>query len=86
MNENKKEPSGKKTGASFEEALAELQKAVEQLEGGKLPLAESLAVYEKAIALSSRCTALLEEAEQKIMRLSDDGGEVPFDLADGEGN
>ena len=43
MNEKKKEPTGKETGgASFEEALAELQKAVEQLEGGKLPLSESL--------------------------------------------
>ena len=87
MNEKKKEPIGKGIGgASFEEALAELQKAVEQLEGGKLPLSESLSVYEKAIALSSRCTALLEEAEQKIMRLTDDDCEVPFDLADGEEN
>ena len=85
MNEKKKE-TGKATGAaSFEEALAELQKLVEQLEGGKLPLAESLAVYEKAIALSLQCTAMLEDAEQKIMRLTDDG-EVPFDLADGEGD
>jgi len=73
----------KKKEATFEEALSELGKLVEQLEGGKLPLAESLEVYEKAIALSSRCTKLLEDAEQKIKRLSGDD-EVPFDLADGE--
>ena len=72
-----------KNGATFEEALSELGKLVERLEGGKLPLAESLSVYEKAIALSTRCTALLEEAEQKIRLLSGDD-EVPFDLADGE--
>lgn len=71
--------------ATFEEALAELGKLVEQLEGGKLPLAESLSVYERAIALSSRCTKLLEDAEQKIKLLSGDD-EVPFDLADGEEN
>ena len=75
----------KKKEATFEEALSELGKLVEQLEGGKLPLAESLEVYEKAIALSSRCTKLLEDAEQKIKRLSGDD-EVPFDLADGEEN
>ena len=73
----------KKKEATFEEALSELGKLVEQLEGGKLPLAESLEVYEKAIALSSRCTKLLQDAEQKIKRLSGDD-EVPFDLADGE--
>ena len=71
--------------ATFEEALAELGKLVEQLEGGKLPLAESLSVYERAIALSSRCTKLLEDAEQKIKLISGDD-EVPFDLADGEEN
>lgn len=78
---NKKNDTG---AASFEEALAELQKAVEQLESGKLPLSESLSVYERAIALSSRCTAMLEEAEQKITLLSGGDDEVPFDLAPGE--
>lgn len=73
----------KKTPATFEEALAELQKLVGELEGGKLPLADSLAVYEKAIALSSSCTKMLEDAERKISLLSGDA-EVPFDL--GEGN
>lgn len=73
-----------KTGATFEEALSELNKLVEQLEGGKLPLAESLAVYENAIALSSRCTKMLEDAEQKITKLSGGDDEVPFDLAESE--
>lgn len=78
------EPKTKKeTPASFEEALAELQKLVGELEGGNLPLSESLAVYERAIALSSQCTKMLEEAERKITLLSG-GDEVPFDLAAGE--
>ena len=76
--------SEQKKNATFEEALAELQKLVGELEGGKLPLAESLAVYERAIALSTRCTKMLEEAEQKITLLSGGDDEVPFDLADGE--
>lgn len=73
----------KKTPATFEEALAELQKLVGELEGGKLPLAEALTVYERAIALSSSCTKMLEDAERKITLLSGES-EVPFDL--GEGN
>ena len=67
--------------ATFEEALAELQKLVGELEGGKLPLSESLSVYERAIALSTRCTKLLEEAEQKITLLAGGDDEVPFDLS-----
>ena len=67
--------------ATFEEALAELQKLVGELEGGKLPLSESLSVYERAIALSTRCTKLLEEAEQKVTLLAGGDDEVPFDLA-----
>ena len=73
--------SEQKKNATFEEALAELQKLVEQLENGKLPLSETLSVYERAIALSSQCTKMLEEAEQKITLLSGGGDEVPFDLS-----
>ena len=73
--------SEQKKNATFEEALAELQKLVEQLENGKLPLSETLSVYERAIALSSQCTKMLEEAEQKITLLSGGDDEVPFDLS-----
>ena len=76
------EPKNRKNApATFEEALAELQKLVGELEGGKLPLAESLAVYERAIALSSACTKMLEDAERKITLLSGES-EVPFDLGE----
>ena len=71
---------------SFEDALERLGKLVEQLESGKLTLSESLAVYEKAIGLSKRCTDLLEKAEQKVssLRITPDGedDEVPFALED----
>ena len=80
MTEAKK---NEKNGASFEETLAELQKLVGELEGGKLPLSESLAVYERAIALSSACTKMLEDAERKINLLSGES-EVPFDLGEGD--
>ena len=81
MTEAKK---NEKNGASFEETLAELNKLVDQLEGGKLPLAESLSVYERAIALSAQCTGMLEDAERKIKLLSGDDGEAPFEIGEGD--
>ena len=55
---------------SFEEAMAELEKIVKAIEGGQVPLAESLAQYEKGIELISHCQKTLSAAEQKIARLS----------------
>jgi exodeoxyribonuclease VII small subunit len=51
---------------TFEEAFAELQGAVEELRGDTLTLDRSLALYERGVALSRRCTALLTEAELRI--------------------
>ena len=43
---------------SFDEALAELQRTVAQLEAGGQPLEESLALYERGVALQQRCDRL----------------------------
>lgn len=69
---------------SFEEALAELERIVSQLEGGKAPLQESIAIYERGEALKSHCEKLLQAAEAKIEKitLSRDGaptGTEPLD-------
>jgi exodeoxyribonuclease VII small subunit len=55
---------------SFEEALAELEKIVAQMEAGQLPLAESLAAYEQGIGLIKYCHQLLKQGEQKVMELA----------------
>ena len=69
---------------SFEQALAELEQIVGTLEGGKAPLAESIAIYERGEALKSHCEALLKAAEARIEKitLSRDGrpvGTEPLD-------
>lgn len=63
----------------FEEALKKLEKIVEELEDGDLPLDESLGKYEEGIRLSKICAKKLEAAKKKVEVLlkSEDGS---FDL------
>lgn len=55
---------------SFEQALAELEQIVGTLEGGKAPLAESIAIYERGEALKSHCETLLKAAEARIEKIT----------------
>ena len=55
---------------SFEAALAELEQIVGKLEGGKAPLAESIAIYERGEALKAHCEALLKAAEARIEKIT----------------
>ena len=57
-------------GKSFEQAMGELEKIVQAVESGQVPLAEALAEYEKGIELISHCQKILSQAEQKIAKLS----------------
>ncbi len=55
---------------SFEQAMRELEKIVQAIESGEVPLAQALAQYEQGIELISYCQKVLSEAEQKIAKLS----------------
>ena len=54
------------TPTSFEAALAELEGIVATMEGGKLPLAESLAAYKRGAVLLEYCQATLRDAQQQV--------------------
>jgi exodeoxyribonuclease VII small subunit len=54
---------------SFDDALAELQRTVAELETGGQPLERSIALYERGVALHERCASLLSEAELKVQQL-----------------
>jgi exodeoxyribonuclease VII small subunit len=71
---------------TFEKALAELEQIVGRLERGDVPLAESIAIYERGEALKARCAALLKEAEARVekIRLSPDGKPQGIEPLDGE--
>lgn len=60
---------------NFEKALDELEGIVRSLESGKAPLEESIAAYERGIALKTHCEKKLAEARLKIEKitLSPDG-------------
>lgn len=70
----------------FEKALAELEDIVRQLEGGRVPLEDSIAIFERGELLKRHCEALLKQAEARIDRitLGPDGqptGTTPLDPA-----
>ncbi len=58
---------------TFEASLAELEKIVEQLETGDLPLEQSLKLFETGVKLSRVCRDRLSEAERRIEVLMKDG-------------
>ncbi|WP_142848274.1 exodeoxyribonuclease VII small subunit [Telmatospirillum sp. J64-1] len=55
---------------SFEEALAELERIVRQLEEGKGRLEDSIAAYERGAQLKRHCEEKLREAQAKVERIS----------------
>ena len=59
----------KRKPLDLEKAMAELEKIIEQLEAGELPLEKSLAQFERGVRLSRDCQAALREAEQKVQVL-----------------
>ena len=60
------------TERSFEKSLDELERIVEQLEAGDLPLEQSLDLFEKGIKLSRECRERLANAERRIEILTRD--------------
>jgi exodeoxyribonuclease VII small subunit len=69
-----------KKQATFEEKLMELENLIRRMEGGSLPLDETLKAYEEGVRLSKSLTEELSQAEKKMLELS--GGQaVPMEDA-----
>lgn len=54
---------------SFEDALAELERIVQQLESGDVPLEDSIVIYERGDALKQHCEGKLKAAELKVEQI-----------------
>jgi exodeoxyribonuclease VII small subunit len=70
---------------SFERAIEELESIVKRLEDGKVPLEESVAIYERGEALKRRCEELLRQAEARVDKITTDAsgqvtGAEPLDV------
>ena len=60
----------------FDDALAELQRTVGELEAGGQPLETAIALYERGVALQARCEQLLADAELRVQQLVSRAGGV----------
>ena len=58
-----------KNKVKFEEALARLEKIVEELENGELTLDDSLARYEEGVKALNKCHEILRDAERRVEML-----------------
>jgi len=70
----------KKQTISFEEALVRLDEIVRRLENGDLPLSDSLSLYEEGTSLIKTCTKMLDQAEQKVVKLKKGPDRNPVEL------
>ena len=66
-----------KEPASYEQALSELDRLVQQMEGGQLPLDQLLDGYRRGAELLAFCRARLQAVEDQV-RLLDDGALKPW--------
>jgi exodeoxyribonuclease VII small subunit len=61
----------------FERAIEELESIVKRLEEGKVPLEESVAIYERGEVLKRRCEDLLRQAEARVEKITLDAAGRP---------
>lgn len=54
---------------SFEDALRALEEIVRKLEGGEVPLDDSITLYERGEALRRHCQARLDAAQARIEKI-----------------
>ena len=76
----------KKQKMTFEESAARIDEVVRLLERGDAPLDKSLALFEEGAKLIKNCGKMLDEAEQKVVRLQKGADSQPEELGfdDGE--
>ncbi|MEF2920397.1 MAG: exodeoxyribonuclease VII small subunit [Acutalibacteraceae bacterium] len=55
---------------TYEQAQNRLEEIIAQLEKGNLPLEESLKLFEEGTALSAYCYKTLNNAQQKVVELT----------------
>ena len=56
---------------SFEAAMAELEAIVASMEGGQLPLEQSLTAYKRGAELLQYCQSILQDAQQQVKILEE---------------
>ncbi len=70
---------------TFEQSLKELEETVKKLENNETGLEEAMELFEKGVALTKQCRKLLDEAQLKVKKVTEDscedfGGESENEL------
>lgn len=74
-----------KENISFEEAMLQLEKIVERLEEGDVPLEKAITYYQEGMKLSKLCHDKLSNVQEKMTKILNEQGELdPFDIQEDE--
>jgi exodeoxyribonuclease VII small subunit len=73
-------PAVSSPSASYEDALAELERLVQAMEGGQLPLDRLLDSYRRGAELLELCRGRLQAVEEQV-KVLDDGQLKPWTAA-----
>jgi len=60
----------------FEGSLKRLETLVNEMEKGDLPIEDALKAFEEGIGLTRECQTILQEAEQKVVMLTEKSGDI----------
>ena len=63
----------------IEEVFQELDTIAEKLESGDTSLEDSFRLYKKGMELLKYCSDRLDTVEKKMLQITEDGTEVPFE-------
>ncbi|HEX6594406.1 MAG TPA: exodeoxyribonuclease VII small subunit [Bacillota bacterium] len=66
---------------TFEETLESLEKIVDKLEKGDVPLEKAIDYYQQGMKLSKVCGDKLKNVQKKMVQIMDEHGELePFEI------
>jgi len=75
----------KSENISFEKAMEELEKIVEKLEEGDVPLEKSISYYQEGMKLSKICSDKLNKVQEQVVKIVNEQGKLePFDVQEEE--
>ncbi|MEM8817331.1 MAG: exodeoxyribonuclease VII small subunit [Pseudomonadota bacterium] len=72
------------TTINLEKSLSSLEKIVDELESGDLPLEKAMQKFEEGIKLTRRCQTALKDAEQKVEILMQDADGERLEAVDND--
>ena len=65
---------------TYEQSISRLEEIVRSMERGDAPLAEALKLFEEGAGLIASCGKMLDEAEQKVVKLKKGADGLPIEL------